>query len=97
MKTKQTHPAGLRLTRRERLALAQLLRRGRTGLWIAARARAVLLAAGGHTVSGIARLVGRDRKWVRHWLHRFARARLAGLQDAPRSGRPPTFSPGRAA
>lgn len=93
----KTGNAVVRLTRRERLALQQLLRKGRTGLWVAMRARAVLLAAAGQTVSGIARLVGRDRKWVRHWLGRFARKRLTGLQDAPRSGRPPKFSPRRAA
>lgn len=83
----------VRLTRRERLSLAQLLRKGRTGLWIATRARAVLLASTGQTISGIGRLVGRDRKWVRYWLGRFVRQRLAGLQDAPRAGRPPKFSP----
>lgn len=85
------------MTPGEREAWEHLLRRGRTGLWIATQARAVLLAAGGETVSGIARLVGRDRQWVRRWLGRFARQRLAGLQDAPRSGRPPRFSPRRAA
>jgi transposase len=77
--------------------LTDLLRAGRTGLWRAMRARAVLLGAAGESVSDIARRVGRDRKWVRHWLTRFARERLVGLQDAPRSGRPPKFSPRRAA
>lgn len=88
---------GLGLTRCERDTLERLLRTGRTGLWQAARARAVLLAAAGENVSAIARRVARDRKWVRHWLDRFARERLAGLRDAPRSGRPSRFSPGRAA
>ena len=88
---------GIRVTRQERAALEHLLRQGRTGLWLATRARAVLLAAAGETVAGIARQVGRDRKWVRQWLGRFARDRLAGLQDAPRAGRPPRFSPRRTA
>lgn len=88
MKTTRDPQTGIRLTRRERIILTQLLRRGRTGLWIATRARAVVLAATDQTVSGIAWLVGRDRKWVRHWLHRFAQARLAGLQDAR-----PSFPP----
>lgn len=87
----------VRLTRGERRVLEQLLRRGRTGLWIATRARAMLWAAAGETVSGIARLLGRDRKWVRYWLRGFARERLAGIQDGPRSGRPSKFSPRRAA
>ena len=86
-----------RLTRREHQALQRLLRTGRTGLWHAARARAVLLAAGGQSIAAVARQVARDRKWVRHWIGRFAEERLAGLRDAPRSGRPPKFSPGRAA
>src|SRR5438445_710245 len=86
----------LQLTRSERSALQRLLRTGRTGLWLATRARAVLLHARGESVSAIAQDVGRDRKWVRHWLGRFARERLAGLADAPRSGRPAKFSPGRA-
>lgn len=90
-------PAAVRLTRRERAALQRLLRTGHTGLWVAARARAVLLAAAGRSVSAIARAVERDRKWVRHWVGRFGRERLAGLRDAPRSGRPAKFSPGRAA
>src|SRR6266705_1899246 len=85
----------LRLTRGERSALQRWLRTGRTGLWLAARARAVLPRARGESVSGIAQHVGRDRKWVRHWLGRFARERLAGLADAPRSGRPAKFSPGK--
>src|SRR5215813_5766044 len=74
----------------------RLLRAGRTGLWVGMRARAVLLAARGLAVAEIARQVGRDRKWVRLWLGRFARDRLAGLRDAARSGRPPRFSPRRA-
>jgi transposase-like protein len=94
MKTQENRP---RLTRQEREALKQLLRRGRTGLWIAARAQAVLLAAAGASTSEIARRVGRDRTWVREWVRRFARHRLAGLRDAPRAGRPPKFSPRRAA
>jgi len=52
---------GTCVTRRERAALEHLLRQGRTGLWLATRARAVLLAAAGETVAGIARQVGRDR------------------------------------
>src|SRR5215510_5275851 len=87
----------LQLTRREPRALHELLRAGRTGLWVGMRGRAVLLAARGIAVAEIARQVGRDRKWVRLWLRRFARDRLAGLQDAARSGRPPKFSPRRAA
>lgn len=97
MRVQQVGAQQLRMTRRERATLTQLLRRGRTGLWIAARAQAVLLAAAGSSTSEIARRVGRDRGWVREWVRRFGRHRLAGLHDAPRAGRPPKFSPRRAA
>ena len=83
----------LRLTRQEQATLQRLLRTGRSGLWIAARARAVLLAAQGASLAAIARAAGRDRKWVRHWLARLARDRLGGRHDSARSGRPPKFSP----
>ena len=45
-----------------------------------------------------ARRVGLRRRIVHKWGERFVRKRLRGLDDAPRSGRPPRFSPsGRAA
>jgi transposase-like protein len=97
MKRQSASSWRLELTRRERDALRQLLRRGHTGVWMAARAQAVLLAAGGVSISEIARRVGRDRTWVREWVRRFVRHRLDGLRDVPRSGRPPKFSPRRAA
>jgi hypothetical protein len=97
MKTRSPWVQRLKVSRGERRALTELLPAGRTGLWLAVRARAVLLGAEGWAVSEIARRVGRDRKWVRQWLARFARDRLAGLRDASRSGRPPKVSPRRAA
>jgi len=97
MKTSGSLSTWLRLTVQERSALRRLLRRGHTGIWIATRARAVLLASSGQSVSAIGRMLGRDRKWVRHWLHHFQTLRLPGLQDRARSGRPPKFSPRRAA
>jgi winged helix-turn helix protein len=97
MRKQRNRPFRLLLAEQERTALRQLLRTGRTGIWMATRARAVLLAAGAHSVSAIAREVKRDRKWVRLWLSRFQELRIAGLQDTARSGRPPKFSPRRAA
>src|SRR5438445_748071 len=87
----------LRLTRSERSALQRLLRTGRTGLWLATRARAVLLHARGESVSAIAQDVGRDRKWVRHWLGRenpSANARASASRAPSESG--PAGAPGRA-
>ena len=60
---------------------------------LARRARIVQLAAQGQTVAAIARHVSVSEKAVRQWLTRFAAEGLAGLEDAPRSGRPPTYRP----
>jgi hypothetical protein len=38
--------------------------------------------------------LGCNRHTVGRWRERFVAAGLAGLQDAPRSGRPRTFPPG---
>ncbi len=85
----------IQLTPSERRVLEHLCRAGRTGAWLAARARCVLLAARGHGTKAIARTVGRAPHWVRKWRARFARDRLNGLIDTGRPGRPPRFSPRR--
>jgi transposase len=56
------------------------------------RAQIVLAAAAGSTSTAIAALVGAHVDTVRKWRRRFAVSRLAGLKDAPRSGRPPVFT-----
>lgn len=57
------------------------------------RARMVLLAAKGESVSSIGRLLGTSRCRVRQWLARFRRLRLRGLVDRSRSGRPRVITP----
>ena len=52
----------------------------------------MLAAAAGSTNAAIAAQVGVHADTVRKWRRRFAAARLAGLKDAPRSGRPPVFT-----
>jgi len=52
------------------------------------RARLALLAAEGMANTVIAREVGLSRSRVVVWRQRFARERLAGLEDAPRPGKP---------
>ena len=59
------------------------------------RAQVILSLAKGMSVSGVGRQVGLARRIVRKWADRFVRRRLFGLHDAPRSGRPPRFSPDR--
>jgi transposase len=56
------------------------------------RAAIVLAAAAGLDNAAIARELGVCTDTVRKWRRRFAEGRLAGLTDAPRSGRPPTFT-----
>jgi transposase len=56
------------------------------------RARIVLAAAAGSANAAIAAHVGVHVDTARKWRRRFAAGRLAGLKDAPRSGRPPVFT-----
>jgi transposase len=55
------------------------------------RARIVLLAAEGLASRAIGRELGCRHHTVSKWRVRFARERLAGLADAPRSGKPKTY------
>jgi len=57
------------------------------------RARIVLAAAAGSTNTAIAVQVGVCTDTVRKWRARYATRRLTGLKDAPRSGRPPLYTP----
>jgi transposase len=66
---------------------------GRAGL--AARARIVLLAAGGTPNVDIARLVGVSRPTVNTWRIRYAEHGMAGLADEKRSGRKRSVDPRR--
>lgn len=59
----------------------------------ALRARMILAAADGHSNGVIARRLGVSVDTVSCWRGRFARWGLKGLQDLPRTGRPPTFTP----
>ena len=56
------------------------------------RAQIVLAAAAGQANAAIARQLGVCPDTVRKWRRRFASGRLGGLADAPRSGRPPSFT-----
>jgi Winged helix-turn helix len=59
------------------------------------RARTILMLADGVSQAEVARRVGLRRRIVRKWAERFVDRGLLGLEDAPRSGRPPRFPPDR--
>ena len=56
------------------------------------RARVVHAALDGKQVEAIAVQLGLARGTVYLWLHRFEATGLRGLEDAPRGGRPATYS-----
>jgi transposase len=60
---------------------------------LARRAHIIYLAAQGLTAPQIAQQLQISEKAVRQWLKRFETAGVAGLEDAPRSGRPSTYRP----
>jgi Homeodomain-like domain len=98
----------IRLSAAEQQALAALQRAGKTPQQTVRRVTIFLLAHAGLSNQAIADQVGTSRNLVQKWRKRFALyeppplvteeevdpvARLAALQDLPRSGRPPAFSP----
>jgi hypothetical protein len=83
------------LTEEERKRLESLIRAGSTPQAFVFRARVVLRAADPDYPSNlqIAAEFHCNRHTVAVWRDRYIRQGLAGLQDAPRSGRPRRFSP----
>jgi transposase len=60
---------------------------------LAERARLLLWARQGWRVGDLVRMLGWSDPTVRVWIKRFNAQGLEGLKDAPRSGRPPTYTP----
>ena len=98
----------IRLSAAEQQALEALQRAGKTPQQTVRRVSILLLAHAGVSNQAIAGQVGTSRNLVQKWRKRFALyeppplvaeeevdpvARLAAVQDLPRSGRPPDFSP----
>jgi hypothetical protein len=88
-------PIKIELTSDEREVLEQVARAFAMPHRDVIRAQTILFLAKGMSVSAVGRQVGRARRIVCKWADRFIRKRLRGLDDAPRSGRPPRFSPER--
>jgi transposase len=81
----------------ERAELEKLVRRRKTAQDLALRARIVLRCAEGLANQAVAGEVGVCARTVGKWRERFARDRVEGLRDGPRSGAPRTVTDGRIA
>src|SRR5918993_2969220 len=85
-------PTALDLSEAERAELQGWSRRRKTAQALALRARIVLRAAAGLSNTAIAAELGVAKHTVGKWRERFARGRLEGLRDEPRSGAPRTVT-----
>ena len=85
-------PYQIALSGQEQAVLAARARAARGPYRDRLRAAIVLAAAAGQANAAIAAELGMCTDTVRKWRRRFAEGRLAGLKDAPRSGRPPAFT-----
>jgi len=83
----------IRLSSKEKHRLLEITRQQRVEARLYRRARMVLLAAAGETISQIAQQMGTCRRRVYDWLGRFEEERLDGLEDRGRSGRPQIITP----
>ncbi len=89
----RTSPYRIELTEEERRALEARARRYTLPYRDVVRAQMVLLAAQGLSNDEIARRLNTRREIVSMWRKRFFEQGLAGLEERPRRGRPPAFSP----
>jgi len=85
-------PARIQLTPEEEVALRQWLRQGTSEQRLVERARIILLSHEGLTVEKIAERLATRPARASKWRQRFAESRMAGLADAPRSGKPNKYT-----
>ena len=78
----------LRLNRKDKKALLEILRQQNVEARLYRRARMILLAASGESIASIARQLGTSRDRVYHWIKSYQVAGIDGLEDHSRSGRP---------
>jgi transposase len=88
-------PHVIELVRAEREELAARARKYTSPYRDVIRAKIILLAAQGLSNERIAARLDTPRQIVSKWRKRFSLARLPGLEEEPRGGRPARFSPQR--
>lgn len=88
------HPRQLELNPPLRAELEAVVGRPSSSQQLALRALMVLMVADGQTISAAARSLGCCRRTVRKWVRGVSSGGMAGLRDAPRSGRPRRISAG---
>lgn len=86
--------SGIAIADHTRATLTGWLRKQKTPVGLAKRARAMLLLADGQTFAATARQVGLRERHVRKWALRFVAQGIEGLSDTKRPGQRPVFSPG---
>ena len=86
-------PFVLELTAEQRSALEARARQYTLPYRDVVRAKIVLMAAAGMGNDEIAARLDTRREAVSKWRKRFFEQGLAGLEERPRGGRPPVFSP----
>ncbi|HEU5424040.1 MAG TPA: helix-turn-helix domain-containing protein [Nitrolancea sp.] len=80
------------LTDDEAATLERLARSRTAAARLVERARSLWRSSQGWRVPAIATAAGRSPETVREWIARFNAQGLDGLADAPRTGRPPTYT-----
>ena len=86
-------PFPIVLTGREQSVLEAMARKYTSRYYMVARAKVILLAAKGLRNDQIASRISIPRQIISKWRKRFFEERLDGLENLPRPGRPPVFSP----
>lgn len=86
-------PYVISFSNKEKSALVGLARKYTSSYFQVVRAKVILMAARGLRNDQIALRVSLPRQIVSKWRKRFFEERLEGLENLPRSGRPPSFSP----
>ena len=89
----RSSPFSIVLSADERAVVESRARRYTLPYFQVIRAKIVLLAADGWSNKEIGERLDVPRLIVSKWRKRFHEHRLAGPEDAPRTGRPPGFSP----